>query len=304
MVYREALNVGYRYFCTARVPVAFPFGHGLTYSTFQYSELTLSAASIAPGQSLTVSLTLRNTGTVAAAEVVQLYVRDVEASAYRPDRELRAFDKVQLAAGASQLVLLELGPRSLAMYHLGRTDWYVEPGRYELLVGASCEDIRSSATLTVTGSNAQPAAYSSPRPEEATTLLDDAALSALGLVVPPEAPPAPITKFSTLEEVRASSAFGGLLVQLMVIGAKGAARSGAAAGLGADPDAAVAVTVGGLLGSSFGSLQLMTGGKLPEQLVDALVYMLNGRLASALLRLFGCAPTGDASRLGGPAQSQ
>lgn len=118
-------------------------------------------------------------------------------------------------------------------------------------------------------------------------MLDDAQLSALGLAVPPEPPLTPVTAFTTFEELAKASTLGWILVQVMLMGARSTAKSGIAAGLG-DGEAVVAVCVGGLLGSSLGSLQLMTGGVMPDFVLDAIVHMLNGRYLSALARLVGC----------------
>ena len=118
VVYREGLHVGYRHFCTAGVPVRYPFGHGLSYTTFHLSGLSLSKTMIAPGEGVRVQCKVTNTGRVAAAEVVQLYVRDVVCSVARPDRELKAFAKVQLAPGKSENVTLELTSRAFAFYDL------------------------------------------------------------------------------------------------------------------------------------------------------------------------------------------
>ena len=118
VVYREALNVGYRYFSSAKVPVRFPFGHGLTYTSFQYSAAKLSRPSIGPADSVTVTLKLTNEGSVSASEVVQLYVRDCASSVPRPDRELKAFEKVLLAPGATKELTFDLGPRAFAFYDL------------------------------------------------------------------------------------------------------------------------------------------------------------------------------------------
>ena len=118
VVYREALNVGYRYFSSAKVPVRFPFGHGLTYTSFQYSDAQLARSTIGAAESASVTLKLTNVGGVPAAEVVQLYVRDCTSSVPRPDRELKAFEKVLLAPGATKVLVLELEPRAFAFYDL------------------------------------------------------------------------------------------------------------------------------------------------------------------------------------------
>eukprot|EP00966_Prymnesium_polylepis_P304106 7025776-Prymnesium_polylepis.1 len=130
IVYREALNVGYRYFATSETPPLFAFGHGLSFSSFSYSPLSLgvnegrwlTTSSGKPADMLHVKLRVTNIGAVASSEVIQLYVRDTHASVHRPDRELRAFHKVHLSAGASEEVHFELGARAFAFYDTAAAD--------------------------------------------------------------------------------------------------------------------------------------------------------------------------------------
>ena len=290
VVYREALNIGYRYFSTADVPVAFSFGHGLSYSSFTYADLQVSKSDMAASESVQVRLNVTNSGSIVASEVVQLYVRDVEASVPRPDRELKAFSKVHLPPGQTAEVIFELTPRAFAFFDLRAHDWYVEGGAFELLVGSSSTDVRLTATVRINNPDHRPIGparpVGTPRPKEVTALLDDAALARVGLAVPPETPLLPVSSQSTFAEIKQAGIFGWLLVQIMTMGARSTANSGAAAGLG-DGDAAVQIMVGGLLGSSFQSLQLMTGGVLPQFVIDAAIHVINGRCLSAIARLFG-----------------
>ncbi len=154
--YRESLYVGYRYYDTVGQPVLFPFGHGLGYTHFAYSDLALSQPEGSDSQSLTVAFKVKNTGKVAGQEVVQLYVRDVESTAFRPAKELKAFAKVALQPGEEIEVTLDLDRRAFAYYDPQRKDWRVEAGTFEILVGASSRDIRLSAAIEMPG--AQPAA--------------------------------------------------------------------------------------------------------------------------------------------------
>ena len=126
----------------------FPFGFGLSYTTFEYSNLRLEPATIAPGGTATVRATVRNTGTRAGDEVVQLYVRDVLASVARPIMELRGFQRISLERGASREVSFVLGPDELRMLDRDRK-WIVEPGVFRVLVGASSKDVRLRGELTV-----------------------------------------------------------------------------------------------------------------------------------------------------------
>ena len=144
--YREGLYVGYRYYQTAGVPVAFPFGYGLSYTSFAYSELKADARS--------VTLTVTNTGSRAGAEIVQVYVAKPDAQIFRPAQELKAFTKVWLEAGESKTVTLPLDDKAFRYWNTKTDSWEVEGGTYELRVGASSADIRLTAAVEVNGTSA------------------------------------------------------------------------------------------------------------------------------------------------------
>ena len=144
--YREGLYVGYRYYQTAGVPVAFPFGHGLSYTQFAYSDMHADAHS--------ATLTVTNTGDRAGAEIVQLYVAKPNAEIFRPAQELKAFAKVKLAAGESKTVTLTLDDKAFRYWNTRTDSWEVESGTYELRVGASSVDIRLTAAVEVIGTDA------------------------------------------------------------------------------------------------------------------------------------------------------
>jgi hypothetical protein len=154
--HRESVYVGYRFHDTVGGEVLFPFGHGLSYTTFDYGEVSLDRTEVAPddlagGSTVTASVEVTNTGEVAGSHVVQCYVRDVASAVHRPDRELRAFARIHLEVGASTTVELELGERAFAFWDVEVGGWTVEPGAFEVLVGASSRDLRGSATLSVHG---------------------------------------------------------------------------------------------------------------------------------------------------------
>jgi beta-glucosidase len=147
--YTEGVLAGYRHYDTRKLDVMYPFGHGLSYTTFGFGPVELSTSDMEATGSVTVRLTVTNTGKRAGAEVVQLYVQDVQSSLLRPEKELRAFKKVFLEPKASQTVTFTLSHRDFAVYvpHLGR--YAVEAGTFNLLIGASSRDIRRKATLNV-----------------------------------------------------------------------------------------------------------------------------------------------------------
>ncbi|CAG1015332.1 partial beta-glucosidase, partial [Anaerolineales bacterium] len=141
--YRESIYVGYRYYDTANAPVLFPFGHGLSYTTFEYRELSVQARN----DSASVTFKIRNTGNKSGKEAVQVYVRDVESSHFRPFKELKGFAKVHIQPKEEKSVTIELDRRAFSFYDVGKKDWILETGDFEILVGASSQDIRLKTTL-------------------------------------------------------------------------------------------------------------------------------------------------------------
>jgi beta-glucosidase len=143
--YGEGLFVGYRYYEKRRVAPLFPFGFGLSYTTFEYSNIRLSETEIGSQDTLQVSINVTNTGSRAGKEVVQLYVHDSESHLHRPEKELKGFAKVALEPGETKTVTLALDRISLAYYDDLAHEWVAEAGEFELLVGASSQDIRARA---------------------------------------------------------------------------------------------------------------------------------------------------------------
>lgn len=148
--YGEGLFVGYRYYDKKRIAPLFPFGHGLSYTQFAYSNLTLSADTVTPNQPLTVTIDVTNTGTRPGQDVVQCYVRDVTSRLSRPDKELKAFTKLTLAPGETQTASLTIDRRSLAYWDDAKHAWIAEAGDFDLLLGSSSADIRARVTICLT----------------------------------------------------------------------------------------------------------------------------------------------------------
>lgn len=154
--YREGIFVGYRYYDTKQVQPLFPFGHGLSYTSFDYSDVKLSSKQIRDNEELEVQVTVTNTGERAGKEIVQLYVRDVQSSVNRPSKELKGFAKVALEPGQSETVTIKLDKRAFAYYNVQLGDWHVETGDFELLIGRSSADIVLTETVHVTSTTVVP----------------------------------------------------------------------------------------------------------------------------------------------------
>ncbi len=149
--YRESIFVGYRYYDAAGCEVAYPFGYGLSYTTFAYSDLKLSSDTFAQGDKLTAEVTVTNTGMCDGAEVIQLYIGRPQAAIFRAPKELRGFEKIFLKAGERKTIRFTLTQRSFAYYNVAAEDWSLEGGTYSVMVGASSRDIRLTQELSVTG---------------------------------------------------------------------------------------------------------------------------------------------------------
>ena len=141
--YREGLYIGYRYFTTAEKAVRFPFGYGMSYTTFAYSDMAADEQG--------VSLTVTNTGSVAGTEIVQLYIAKKNSELFRPAKELKGFARVTLAPGEKQRITITLDDKAFRFWNVKANRWEIEGGEYELLVGASVEDIRLCEKISVHG---------------------------------------------------------------------------------------------------------------------------------------------------------
>ncbi|MBR4459304.1 MAG: glycoside hydrolase family 3 C-terminal domain-containing protein [Clostridia bacterium] len=148
-VYSEGIFVGYRYYTKKEMPVLFPFGYGMSYTTFAYDNLRLSAGQIEDTDTVTVCVDVTNTGKVAGKEVVQLYVSDRESEVFRPVRELKGFDKIELQPGETRTVTFTLDKRSFAYWNTKIHDWHVETGVFDIQICKDADTVILSAPLTV-----------------------------------------------------------------------------------------------------------------------------------------------------------
>jgi beta-glucosidase len=147
--YGEGLFIGYRYYDTKQLEPLFPFGFGLSYTTFAYTGIKASATSIRDSDGVTLEVTVKNTGTVPGKEVVQLYVREQSPAVIRPEKELKAFAKVELSPGEEKVVTLKLAKRDFAYYDTDLHRWNVRSGKFDVLVGGSSRDLPLKATIEV-----------------------------------------------------------------------------------------------------------------------------------------------------------
>ncbi len=192
--YRESVYIGYRYYDKAAKAVRYPFGFGLSYTTFEYSDIKLDKTAMSESETLKVSFTVKNTGAVAGHEITQLYVADKVSTIFRPVKELKGFKKVWLNPGESKEVEIELDKRAFAFYNVNISDWCVESGEFDILVGASSADIRLSATVNVTGTTENIPDYSASAPVYYTgdvqSVPADQFVAVLGRELPPTNYPA------------------------------------------------------------------------------------------------------------------
>ncbi|WP_420491499.1 glycoside hydrolase family 3 C-terminal domain-containing protein [Neobacillus drentensis] len=150
--YKEGIFVGYRYYDKKEIEPLFPFGYGLSYTNFEYSNLILDKKELKDTEKVSVSLIVKNSGSVPGKEIVQLYVKEVASTVSRPEKELKGFEKVELQPGEQKTVTFVLGKRSFAYYNVHLMDWHVETGEFEVLIGKSSREIALSEKIQVQSS--------------------------------------------------------------------------------------------------------------------------------------------------------
>jgi len=261
--YREGLFVGYRFHDTSGVPARFAFGHGLSYTEFEWSDIELHGS----GTDVEVSVRVTNVGERAGSDVVQLYVRDTHSTLHRPAKELKGFAKVHLEPGTSSVVSIQLDRRSFAVWDVAAHDWLVEAGEFQLLVARSSVDVVTTVSHHIESPDVITAA---PRP--AGFVADDAEFAALyGRPIPAVVPTRPFHRNSTLEEM--SSTRIGRLVESVIV--RESIRR--AAEEFPNPDEATK----GMIRSAVRegparALVLLSGGLVPFAAIDALIAACNG----------------------------
>ncbi len=151
--------MGYRYYDKKKMKVLFPFGFGLSYTNFEYSNLVVSSDSILDTDTITVTVDVKNTGHVAGKEVVQLYVADRESTVFRPIRELKGYEKVWLAPGETKNISFQLSKRSFAYWNVELHDWHVESGVFGIQIGRDSRNIVLEKDITVTSTTSVPKVF-------------------------------------------------------------------------------------------------------------------------------------------------
>ncbi|MED4227539.1 glycoside hydrolase family 3 C-terminal domain-containing protein [Neobacillus cucumis] len=151
--YKEGIFVGYRYYDKKNIEPLFPFGFGLSYTSFEFSNLTINKKEMLDTDTVTVNVSVKNTGAIAGKEIIQLYVKDVASTVIRPEKELKGFEKVELLPGEEKTVTFNLNKRSFAYYNVEMKDWHVESGEFEILVGKSSREIILSDRIHVTSTD-------------------------------------------------------------------------------------------------------------------------------------------------------
>ncbi len=265
--YREGLYVGYRFHDTAGVPARFAFGHGMSYTTFEWSDITLSGSGTDPE----VRTTVTNSGIRPGSDVVQVYVRAVSPNVHRPDKELAGFAKVHLDAGESQEVVVALRRRSFAIWDVSAHDWLVEAGPYELIVARSSVDPVEVLHVEIESRDELGAAL---RPV-GFVATDEEFAGMLGRPIPTPTPSQPFTRNSTLEEM-ASTRLGRTLASLVT---REALKRSAAEFPDPD-DATLEMIRASVLEAPARSLVLMSGGAIGFEQLDTVIDALNGNWKS------------------------
>lgn len=199
--YREGLYVGYRFHDTAGVAARFPFGHGLSYTTFEWSNVRVEG----DGTDRTVHVTVTNTGDRTGSDVVQVYVSDVESSVYRPAKELAGFAKVHLDPGDSRAVEIELDERSFAFYDVDQEGWRVEVGEFDVLVARSTANVHETVRVAVPGEEIETPPSGAAGPGARRFVATDAEFEQmLGRPIPEPVPVLPFTINTVVDELGAT----------------------------------------------------------------------------------------------------
>ncbi|MBB6676077.1 glycoside hydrolase family 3 C-terminal domain-containing protein [Cohnella lubricantis] len=281
--YRESIYVGYRYYDKARRDVLYPFGHGLSYTKFEYAELRLSRRRMTDTEELTVSCKVKNAGSRAGRETVQLYVKDVQSTIFRPERELKGFEQLELAPGEEKSVTLMLDRRAFAYYNVELRDWQVESGEFEIQLGASSRDIRLSERVHVEAAQTYDERRNDRRDELAAYYdlsrlpsVDTKTFAALcGRPIEADFPPSKrrYHRNSTMIDIRRHW-IGRILMNRMMKEVE--------KGMAGQEEKTVAMTKAFIRELPLRNLPMISNGMFTPRLVSGLIDLLNGRIVRSI----------------------
>lgn len=278
--YRESIYVGYRYYDTTKTDVLFPFGYGLSYTAFAYRDLSL----IQNGETVIATFKVKNIGAVAGKEIVQLYVRDLQSTVFRPEKELKGFAKVELQPGEETEVTITLGRRAFAFYDTGSKDWVVEAGEFEIMIGASSRDIRLKSTINLAAAHGtvspvdkeKLAAYYHLSKDHGLTQKDFESL--LGHPVPANAAP---TKGSYTLNTPIGEMSGSFIGRML----HNSMKSQIGKMVQGKEDTPMGMLMTAIVHEMPLRGMLMTGGALNRPKLEALLMMINGQFFKGLVAL-------------------
>jgi beta-glucosidase len=282
--YREAIYVGYRYFDKAQQPVCFPFGHGLSYTTFAYRNLVLSRTEMQAGEDLSVMVTVQNTGAVSGAEIVQLYVSSLQQPEFRPEKELKEFDKVFLQAGEEKQLTFHLNFRSFACYDCEAKTWIVPEGVYAISIAASSRDIWLQGQVVMHGTRRQgdPARFPKwyTHPSGKVTETDFERLLGRRIEKSPKPQKGGYTLNSTLRDMQASPVIRVVMrsIEQSIARDYGGANED-------NPNFRMSVEAS--VNMPLQNLVAMSSGQLPGHIAQGLVHLANGHIWRGLKSMLG-----------------
>ena len=265
--YREGLYVGYRYYESAGVPVKYPFGHGLSYTVYEYSDILVDEKS--------VSFTIKNAGDRAGSEVAQLYISAKSSKTYRPKKELKGFTKVYLESGESKRVTISLDDKAFRYFDVKRNRWEIEGGEYEIIVGASVSDERLSASVRVNGVSATPCTIESYLNCNIKDVPDSDFEKLIGSTVPNGKWSGKLTENDAICQLYYAKTGIARLVYRILTNIKNKSEAKGT------PD----LNVMFIYNMPFRAIAKMAGGLVSRKMVDDILVMVNGRFFVGLGRL-------------------
>ncbi len=279
--YFESIYVGYRYYDSANVSPKFPFGYGLSYTTFKYSKLILNKESINDTEEIIATFKVKNTGEVKGKEVVQVYVKDISSTIFRPKKELKAYKKVELEPYEEKVVTITLSKRDFAYYDVSINDWNVESGNFEISIGSSSRNILLTKMIEVVSSNNHtipilPKEYYNinksfnPSKEDFEVLLQHR--------IPTYPQIRPFTINSTFQEL-SKSILGNLLYRITIKQTK------KLVGKNADPST-VNMMNKMIQEMPFRNFVILSNGKISRNVGDGLILLMNRKIFKGFKRLF------------------